>query len=162
MSCCPYPTFYQQQSFSLPALLSPEIALCWTISIHAPRGGSDLAPSPARLRLCHFNPRSPWGERLSESLMLSRFFSNFNPRSPWGERLVHLSDFRLVLRISIHAPRGGSDLSVPGCAPAGIISIHAPRGGSDCMVDSSRKTSAKFQSTLPVGGATLVLALNGL
>ena len=35
----------------------------WNISIHAPRGGSDLDFKwiiPMRI---HFNPRSPWGER---------------------------------------------------------------------------------------------------
>ena len=34
------------------------------ISIHAPRGGSDATVRrPAKVDY-HFNPRSPWGERL--------------------------------------------------------------------------------------------------
>ena len=34
---------------------------------------------------------------------------NFNPRSPWGERLLITLIIFLLERISIHAPRGGSD-----------------------------------------------------
>ena len=34
------------------------------ISIHAPRGGSDLLPGYQPLLHPYFNPRSPWGERL--------------------------------------------------------------------------------------------------
>ena len=79
-----------------------------SISIHAPRTGSDLPPMqtcgisrifqstlPARgatraLRLRmqpdgHFNPRSPHGERLGSSPRADKT-SYFNPRSPHGER----------------------------------------------------------------------------
>jgi len=37
------------------------------------------------------------------------------------------------------------------------ISIHAPRGGSDGVTITGMITSKKFQSTLPVGGATPIL-----
>ena len=125
---------------------------------------------------------------------------NFNPRSPWGERPVTIAPVPLSKRISIHAPRGGSDKYAFACGDGGLdfnprspwgerqldptntellrqISIHAPRGGSDgqndvaCLVvddfnprspwgerpicdDDSGKSSI-FQSTLPVGGATV-------
>ena len=36
-----------------------------------------------------------------------------------------------------------------------IISIHAPRGGSDLRDLTYKKDAKGFQSTLPVGGATL-------
>ena len=36
------------------------------------------------------------------------------------------------------------------------ISIHAPRGGSDSTVGQYTGLKDKFQSTLPVGGATAV------
>ena len=78
----------------------------------------------------------------------------FNPRSLWGERLIRSSTRYPRTKISIHAPRGGSDklsvgrvqsptlfqstLPVGGATgiPKGAaenlhISIHAPRGGSD-------------------------------
>ena len=80
--------------------------------------------------------------------------------------------------ISIHAPRGGSDVGDTGAfsfsgifqstLPAGgathrntadnrqpeVISIHAPRGGSDRISSITRNISGQFQSTLPAGGAT--------
>ena len=79
--------------------------------------------------------------------------------------------------ISIHAPRGGSDVNVHEVTnTAQSISIHAPRGGSDKLTilflpwyphfnprspwgerqyryHHQHKTH-HFQSTLPVGGAT--------
>ena len=56
-----------------------------TISIHAPRGGSDVEVYRNAIRGVDFNPRSPWGER---RLPRKRpyLLLNFNPRSPWGER----------------------------------------------------------------------------
>ena len=56
----------------------------------------------------------------------------FNPRSPWGERRCVLGDKATRIKISIHAPRGGSDVKgFSDGMPNIIISIHAPRGGSD-------------------------------
>ena len=40
----------------------------------------------------------------------------------------------------------------------GHISIHAPRGGSDCWLYNRLPKKWKFQSTLPVGGATFQVA----
>ena len=125
------------------------------ISIHAPRGGSDIGISHE-----HGDCR------------------DFNPRSPWGERPEKAQANLAAARISIHAPRGGSDAEFHlRYFAARRISIHAPRGGSDLV--SSVITSATgrnfnprspwgerlpllvllpvkliFQSTLPVGGAT--------
>ena len=56
------------------------------ISIHAPRGGSDLWPTKKSARYSNFNPRSPWGERPFNSRDGRCRFDDFNPRSPWGER----------------------------------------------------------------------------
>ena len=36
---------------------------------------------------------------------------NFNPRSPWGERRDEETEHHNHLEISIHAPRGGSDIN---------------------------------------------------
>ena len=79
------------------------------ISIHAPRGGSDVVGAGIGLATADFNPRSPWGERpilKHNHLLLS---NDFNPRSPWGERLVKALIDSQKTDISIHAPRGGSD-----------------------------------------------------
>ena len=59
-----------------------------SISIHAPRTGSDRAGKQSRLPCWYFNPRSPHGERQSVT---------------HAEPITHA--------ISIHAPRTGSDRS---------------------------------------------------
>ena len=124
-----------------------------------------------------FNPRSPWGERLVCPGRQSDTDKDFNPRSPWGERLEKKRQQATRLKfqstlpvggatagrcgqgsgsvISIHAPRGGSDWCVLGDKATRIkISIHAPRGGSDAEKKGVTPEQLKFQSTLPVGGAT--------
>ena len=59
--------------------------------------------------------------------------------------------------ISIHAPRGGSDLvKLYPVHMIFLISIHAPRGGSDDKDARENFQKATFQSTLPAGGATYV------
>ena len=124
------------------------------ISIHAPRTGSDISFSTSSIVSRHFNPRSPHGERLdsmSSNSMKSSFQStlpargatirprfsatksrHFNPRSPHGERRAALRVLRVIRRISIHAPRTGSD------------------GHSFLFA----RLKYLFQSTLPARGAT--------
>ena len=145
------------------------------ISIHAPRTGSDRilpalsvpkaefqstlpargatgVPAVAAPLADDFNPRSPHGERHNHcNFWLCRCY--FNPRSPHGERRFMTNLISFTRRISIHAPRTGSDSSTAaddaaarfqstlparGATQAAIlfrllilISIHAPRTGSD-------------------------------
>ena len=61
--------------------------------------------------------------------------------------------------ISIHAPRVGSDAAFVKLAKAADISIHAPRVGSDRWFAYTPGTCKEFQSTLPVWGATYLLAM---
>ena len=124
-----------------------------------------------------FNPRSPCGERLGSNYYttcLKEFQSTLPVRGATCPRGVR----RCPRRISIHAPRAGSDLTCwiiirwwthfnprspcgerrqisDGVSVVEIISIHAPRAGSDerYMV-STNGDIKKFQSTLPVRGAT--------
>ena len=145
-----------------------------------------------------FNPRSPHGERHDrlhrgrsrepfQSTLPARgatvqskdselWNSHFNPRSPHGERLWTNKTLSKFLKISIHAPRTGSD---GGAGHAGIqrrISIHAPRTGSDVHGFNAKpggfyfnprsphgerrqhydrtRYHLLFQSTLPARGAT--------
>ncbi len=66
-----------------------------------------------------------------------------------------MSVVKIIRSISIHAPRGGSDVIGCGRCFYSIISIHAPRGGSDPQAAAPRAPEReKFQSTLPAGGAT--------
>ena len=123
------------------------------ISIHAPRAGSD-APFPsmvviwkkfqstlpvrgatgacaaARLRLMHFNPRSPCGERRRTHPDYSRH-RDFNPRSPCGERPKKWVRWakRYIFQSTLPV-RGATILSSKKFALV-KISIHAPRAGSD-------------------------------
>ena len=124
-----------------------------TISIHAPRTGSDVTADSPPGDQHDFNPRSPHGERPFPEILLAlrlSFQSTLPARGATADNLPGLqrSD------ISIHAPRTGSDddrLLVHQAAGdfnprsphgerritssrsdgASAISIHAPRTGSD-------------------------------
>ncbi len=150
------------------------------ISIHAPRTGSDLVVYVTGLTACVFQSTLP-ARGATVRLVICRLpISDFNPRSPHGERRFALLDFGHVCRISIHAPRTGSD----GCLNIGIIrfmtfqstlpargatrkktleknplhiSIHAPRTGSDKIIPRDPVFAVQFQSTLPARGATIYI-----
>ena len=132
-----------------------------TISIHAPRGGSDAFRQGLQKPGCNFNPRSPWGER-QYPLSGKSLIVGFQSTLPVGGATVPHPPGAGRLRISIHAPRGGSDDLSRQLGDCCCISIHAPRGGSDPNRIPCSVNDLIFQSTLPVGGATLeaVLALS--
>ena len=94
------------------------------------RGATSFVAFRQRLP-CNFNPRSPHGER-QEATSGAPAAGDFNPRSPHGERPTDGDAQAPPRKISIHAPRTGSDNSA-----LGNVSIHA-----------------QFQSTLPARGAT--------
>ena len=96
----------------------------YTISIHAPREGSDSFV----LILLTFHPI---------------FLSTLPAR---GATIVCNSMEDNLILISIHAPREGSDVGGRiGCLPL-VISIHAPREGSDC---SSLPTTRRWWNFYP-------------
>ena len=101
------------------------------ISIHAPLAGSDPADYKKRLHNPYFNPRSPCGERQSQSRTPSKS-ANFNPRSPCGERRFN-HEFVVAFR------QFQSTLPLRG---ATYNSLLVP-------------FQVLFQSTLPLRGATL-------
>ena len=123
------------------------------ISIHAPREGSDPAGSGTGLGHHHFYPRSPRGERLlvccgrgtggsflstlpargatvrcGLPMYAEEFLSTLPAR---GATFLQLPALVHRVRISIHAPREGSDLLALRPTQPHQISIHAPREGSD-------------------------------
>ena len=102
-----------------------------SISIHAPRTGSDRIRAGSMITSTDFNPRSPHGERP-------------------GRFVAAIYEFV----ISIHAPRTGSDNQARAHARKGKISIHAPRTGSDDDIMHYLQANIAFQSTLPARGAT--------
>ena len=93
-----------------PMLLIP----CSTsrqISIHAPRVGSDRIRLPTLSALLSFQSTLPvWGATLRFLALFVRL-GHFNPRSPCGERPSETVVFTVSSQISIHAPRVGSDVS---------------------------------------------------
>ena len=126
-------------------------SLC--ISIHAPRVGSDARPRSGRKVRGYFNPRSPCGER-HKTANFDAIMQNINPRSPCGERPGGDAAYIGALRISIHAPRVGSDLRM---SKLGTLQRNfnprSPCGERHVWIFPFRP-HFKFQSTLPVWGAT--------
>ena len=124
------------------------------ISIRASHMESDLKRSRNSSIVCIFQSTLPaWGATAALTSTKSSS-QNFNPRSPRGERRRRSRQPSQAPRISIHAPRVGSD-GVPAARERGQgISIHAPRVGSDSATCSGAHVGG-FQSTLPAWGATL-------
>ena len=145
------------------------------ISIHAPLAGSDQTQCLHNLCRRDFNPRSPCGERLlrrsfQDSFSLFQSTLPLRGATPIGFRL------NPVEIISIHAPLAGSDTENHYHNCHCNISIHAPLAGSDYIALGSALESTnfnprspcgerrvffrassiirKFQSTLPLRGAT--------
>ena len=132
----------------------PHAAVIGGISIHAPRMGSDSPSALPKSGFSHFNPRSPDGERLPVSRFAMPSPSNFNPRSPDGERLTNGGIHCLRLKISIHAPRMGSDV-VGGQKPFWSLRFQSTLPGWGATKGRLRTDPpSQFQSTLPVWGAT--------
>ena len=124
------------------------------ISIHAPRVGSDFAPARCANTGRGFQSTLPvWGATCPEyGSGDSCGISIHAPRVGSDGRVCRTA---CPLEISIHAPRVGSDAGPP--AKRGVdetISIHAPRVGSDAININTVISTRRFQSTLPVWGAT--------
>ena len=133
-----------------------------SISIHVSRTGNDTAVGVRRRVVRVISIRASHMEsdlkRSRNSSIVCIFQSTLpawgaNPRSPRGERRRRSRQPSQAPRISIHAPRVGSD-GVPAARERGQgISIHAPRVGSDSATCSGAHVGG-FQSTLPAWGAT--------
>ncbi len=120
------------------------------ISIHAPRGGSDVSTETRLTRHQNFNPRSPWGERLNCTVSDGHDV-NFNPRSPWGERPWRRSSQYTEIQFQSTLPVGGATCGSMVSFPNTRISIHAPRGGSDLGFRSIRFSWFNFNPRSPWG-----------
>ena len=128
------------------------------ISIHAPRVGSDLFSRLDNTGASYFNPRSPCGERLiklRQQIQISLFQSTlpvWGATGCFGQLLVESN-------ISIHAPRVGSD-SPPEISEK-VRFYFNPRSpcGERLAVTPILQSRLRFQSTLPVWGATAPMLL---
>ena len=127
------------------------LATLGTISIHAPRVGSDPCGDVDVDSDCYFNPRSPCGERPMNypQTMFGTLFQSTLP--VWGAT-VRYPGWPDRKRISIHAPRVGSDSGRETQEnKTDEISIHAPRVGSDITPICFQSTKQHFNPRSPCG-----------
>ena len=103
-----------------------------TISIHAPRVGSDDRVGAGNGFFFEFQSTLPaWGATACPSAVCSTILLFQSTLPAWGAT-ADLLDQMFLFTISIHAPRVGSDIDfVTGVFTGDWISIHAPRVGSD-------------------------------
>ena len=101
-----------------------------------------------------FNPRSPCGERQDVSVLSRKLRFQFQSTLPvWGA--TKFSGVALCkVEFQSTLPVWGATKSRQVCIPWYRISIHAPRVGSDRSIFDASRVSVTFQSTLPVWGAT--------
>ena len=151
-----------------------------SISIHAPRMGSDPTHCPISRSRRYFNPRSPDGERREFrcgvahagriSIHAPRMGSDtsrparrpcgrdFNPRSPDGERRrMELTKRRRTSYFNPRSPDGERLQSDFQTRPNTYFNPRSPDGERQFVV-SNISSHWKFQSTLPGWGATPPLA----
>ena len=123
------------------------------ISIHAPRTGSDKPCLLAQHQKADFNPRSPHGERPSRTHfcpLVVQFQSTLPARGATVS--LHPSGKPHLFQSTLPA-RGATTAHLLEIRPFGI-SIHAPRTGSDPPRPTIAMPTKRFQSTLPARGAT--------
>ena len=88
------------------------------ISIHAPRTGSDTLPDDGWTATSHFNPRSPHGERRHQPAAPAAGGRRFQSTLPARGATTDGDAQAPPRKISIHAPRTGSDRQRPRSAPS--------------------------------------------
>ena len=119
---------------------------------HSPYGERPRRPSRT-VRMRYFNPRSPRGERRADGAKASVGFQFQSTLPVWGATPTARASAK-SWRISIHAPRVGSDGS---CTITKVwmeyFNPRSPCGERPCW-RAMRSTTLGFQSTLPVWGAT--------
>ena len=124
------------------------------ISIHAPRTGSDITQNKKTARVWLISIHAPrTGSDGVSAQALSQTKHNFNPRSPHGERLIMRCMVDWLDTFQSTLPARGATAGFCIKKPDGKISIHAPRTGSD-VIDIAPFDTPEFQSTLPARGAT--------
>ena len=125
-----------------------------TISIHAPRVGSD---TPITLRHCttylFLSTLPAWGAT-RKSLTRQPASMYFYPRSPRGERPLAPKENTTKQDFYPRSPRGERLVAFLFQVMPHNISIHAPRVGSDRRPADDKRGTGKFLSTLPAWGAT--------
>ncbi len=101
-----------------------------------------------------FNPRSPWGERRFSTISSKSLSSYFNPRSPWGERPgIRGTTISPKSNFNPRSPWGERLAVEPQLGARDNFNPRSP-WGERLMGSRFSSSDTRFQSTLPVGGAT--------
>ena len=131
------------------------------ISIHAPLAGRDVIAYKLRTILSDFNPRAPCGARHFEHNEI-HVHAAFQSTRPLRGATMTISTLLFGSNISIHAPLAGRDSSgrlLPGLP--GYFNPRAPCGARPAS-KTSREVTRPFQSTRPLRGATVTMAMRSM
>ena len=102
----------------------------------------------------NFNPRPPWGGRLSVQFS-ALSFTPFQSTPSVGRATEYVNRIKHLDNISIHALRGEGDVhKMRAFWVFFFISIHALRGEGDALRHLHLTHLSVFQSTPSVGRAT--------
>ena len=119
---------------------------------HPGRGATILT----NVRICvlgRFNSRTPGGVR-PQSVFDPRKTKRFNSRTPGGVRRLLLNSLKLLIVVSIHAPREGCDWTpVPNDGGASLFQFTHPGRGAT-LARRLDNVTIEFQFTHPGRGAT--------
>ena len=125
-----------------------------SISIHAPRVGSDHQDHRQTLHMYYFNPRSPCGERLYGQRD-SDPFARFQSTVPvWGASKL-VGNLLATVLFQSTLPVWGATKLVCNLLATVLFQSTLPVWGAT-MYSRQAATWTGFQSTLPVWGATLI------
>ena len=121
-----------------------------TISIHAPRTGSDDARFHA-LAHVHISIHAPRTGSDKPCLLAQHQKADFNPRSPHGERRDFCRKSGRNQAFQSTLPARGATISDTFLSARRPISIHAPRTGSDTQAIGSKLLQVHFNPRSPHG-----------
>ena len=151
-ACCPY--FNPRSPHGERRVVYDGVAYEVTISIHAPRTGSDVFDAVNQQPVGLFQSTLPARGATGEAGGVWRNI-RISIHAPRTGSDPHEICEPVPVPISIHAPRTGSDQPSVKALRFVRISIHAPRTGSDRpAARTGRRRPREFQSTLPARGAT--------
>ena len=121
-----------------------------TISIHAPRTGSDDARFHA-LAHVHISIHAPRTGSDKPCLLAQHQKADFNPGSPHGERRDFCRKSGRNQAFQSTLPARGATISDTFLSARRPISIHAPRTGSDTQAIGSKLLQFHFNPRSPHG-----------
>ena len=130
------------------------VGLLHGISIHAPRMGRDASSDENVLTVDDFNPRAPHGARLGKSVYAQNIAIFQSTRPAWGATRQRRRSCCQRGNFNPRAPHGARRIAACPVERRVRISIHAPRMGRDVSPVSEGRRRFLFQSTRPAWGAT--------